>query len=94
MKLRQAKRNLTFLTSEVIDNCYYATYFHNESEPEILEIIEQAVELYNTLMYDMNHPAEKHNPKLVRKHYATIEQKMMSGVDELFEKISTICKNK
>lgn len=92
MKLRTAKNELTYLTSEVIDNCYMAIYFQPQAKDELTKLIQQAVDLYNNVLEQLNHPAEKKNAKLVKKHYSLVREKMFSGVDELFGKISELCK--
>ena len=48
--------------------------------------------LRNKLYDQVNHPADKQNKSLVRKHYAQVRRDMMSGVDGLFRKLSDICK--
>ena len=55
-------------------------------------MIEEAVEFRNELFVRANHPADKKNKSLVRKHYAQMRRDMMSRVDAMFEKLSGICK--
>ena len=55
-------------------------------------VIEEAVEFRNELFVRANHPADKKNKSLVRKHYAQMRRDMMSRVDAMFEKLSGICK--
>ena len=40
----------------------------------------------------VNNPAEKHNPSLVRKHYAYVRQQLVEKSEELWGKLSVICK--
>lgn len=90
--IRNTKKEVAYLTGEVISNCYMAIYFQSETvKDELLAIVEQAIELHNNLIEKINHPAEKHNPSLVRKHYRSIETQMIEEVDAMFEKISAIC---
>ena len=39
-----------------------------------------------------NHPADKQNKSLVKKHYAQMRRDMMTRIDALFGKLSDICK--
>ena len=91
-KLRTIKKDIAYLTGEVISNCYLALYFQGEGAQKDLEgLIVKAVELHNGLVERANHPAEKHNSRLVRKHYAGIRAELLSGVDGLFTDLSKIC---
>lgn len=90
--IRKTKKELTYLTGEVISNCYLALYFQGEEHKDaLIQVIDKAANLHNELMFAINHPVEKHNKSLVRKHYAHIEARMIDGVDTLFQEISTIC---
>lgn len=90
--LRTIKKNIAYQTGEVISNCYMALYFQGEETQEpITKVIEKAIELYTDLTQRANHPAEKHNAKLVRKHYTQIYVDLATGVDALFAEISEIC---
>lgn len=91
-KLRTIKKDIAYLTGEVISNCYLALYFQGEGvEDQISAIITRAVELHNSLIERANHPAEKHNTRLVKKHYAAVQADMLNGVDALFTGISAVC---
>ncbi len=90
--LRTIKKEINYLTSEIVSNCYLAVYFQGEESAEALSaIISKAVDMNNTLRDRANHPAEKHNTKLVRKHYAAIYADLLSTSDELFQEISAVC---
>ncbi len=90
--IRKSKKTVSYLIGEVISNSYLAMYFHPEAQGELLEVVSQAVDLHNSVIDKINHPIEKHNPSLVRKHYRAANAELLEGVDGLFEKISTICK--
>ncbi|MEG0602152.1 MAG: hypothetical protein RR980_05150 [Mucinivorans sp.] len=94
-KLRTIKKDIAYLTGEVISNSYLALYFQGQgSEDKLTAIINQAIELHNSLIERANHPTEKKNARLVRKHYASLRSELASGVDGLFGEISTICSSK
>lgn len=91
--IRGIKNDIDYLTSEVISDCYVALYFNGaDKRAEIVSLIEEAVAMRNALYERVNNPAEKHNKSLVKKHYAQIRREMMSGVDAMFEKLSSVCK--
>ncbi len=91
--IRRIKKDIDYLASEVISDGYMALYFNGaDKRADIIAVIEEAVELRNSLYERANNPVEKHNKSLVKKHYAQIRRDMMSGVDALFEKLSAVCK--
>ena len=67
-------------------------YFNVEKRDAIVSVIEEAVAMRNNLYEKVNNPADKQNKSLVRKHYAQIRRDMISGTDDLFRKLSDICK--
>lgn len=90
--IRKTKKEIAFVIGEVISNCNMALYFQPASaHVELVEVVESAIELHDTLIEAVNNPAEKHNKKLVKKHYCAIEDKLIADADVLFEKISAIC---
>ena len=93
--IRTIKKDLAYLVTAVISDAYVALYFQPASQRDaIFGLVEKAAELNNTLLDRINRPAEKHNPSLVKKHYAQIRREMTEGVEKLFEELSQICKTK
>ena len=90
--IRGIKNEIDYLVSEVISDGYMALYFNVEKRDAIVSVIEEAVAMRNNLYEKVNNPADKQNKSLVRKHYAQIRRDMISGPDDLFRKLSDICK--
>ena len=90
--IRGIKNEIDYLVSEVISDGYMALYFNVEKRDAIVSVIEEAVAMRNNLYEKVNNPADKQNKSLVRKHYAQIRRDMNSGTDDLFRKLSDICK--
>ena len=89
----ETKKDIDYLVSEVISNCYTCLYFHPEKgRAEIFSIIEDAVDLRNELIDKATNPAEPKNRSLVRKHYLALRNDMFTKIDELFERLSAACK--
>ena len=92
--IRTLKKDLAYLVNAVISDAYVALYFQPaEQRDAIFGLVEKAAELNNTLLDRINRPAEKHNPSLVKKHYAQIRREMTDGVEKLFEELSQVCKH-
>ncbi len=92
--VRMIKKDIDYLVSEVISDCYMTLYFHPGKRDGVLAVMQQAVDLRNKLISAANNPAEKNNPSLVKKHYAHIRRELMQTIDELFSKLSEVCKQK
>ncbi len=91
--VRGLKKDIDYLVSEVISDCYMSLCFKGEEKKDaVIAIIEEAVELRNSLIERANHPAEKNNKSLVKKHYAQVRRDMFSGIDSMFVKLSEACK--
>ena len=90
--LRNLKKDIDYLVDEVVCDCYLALYFNTEKRDAIMDVMEDAVDTRNEFYEMANHPAEKHNPSLVRKHYAQIRREMNEGVENLFAELSQACK--
>ncbi len=92
--VRMIKKDIDYLVGEVISDCYMTLYFHPAKQAGVVAIMQQAVELRNKLFTAANNPVEKNNPSLVRKHYAGVRRELMQSIDELFVKLSDLCKQK
>jgi hypothetical protein len=82
------KKDIDYLVDEVVTDAYLSLYFHPERKDEIVKIMEDVVTLRNSLIDKANHPVEKHNPSLVRKHYGQLRRDMFTGIDSLFVRLS------
>ena len=90
--LRQIKKQIDYVVNEVVYDCYLSLGFHPEQQEEIVTLMQQVVDMRNNLFELVNNPAEKHNPSLVRKHYSYVRQQLVERTDEIWGKLSEICK--
>lgn len=94
--VRKIKKEIDYLVSEVVSDCYTCLYLGAKGDAKkkekVISIIEKTVALRNELIQSANHPNEKHNPRLVRKHYQLLRSRMFDGIDEQFNALSKICK--
>lgn len=86
--LRGFKKDIDFVISEVIYDCYLSMYFHPEHRDKVMEVITDAVDTRNDLYSRANKPAEKHNKSLVKKHYKHLRTELVSKADDMFKKLS------
>lgn len=90
--VRMIKKDIEYLAEQVLSDCCLSTYFHPEKKKAILSIMQEVVDLRNNLFDRVNHPVEKHNKSLVKKHYAQVRKDLFLNIDELFKKLSDQCK--
>ena len=90
--LRDIKKEIDYTVNEVVYDCYLSLGFHPEKQDEIIALMQGTVDMRNNLMELVNNPAEKHNPSLVRKHYAYIRAQLVERTEEIWGKLSETCK--
>ncbi|MEA4867129.1 MAG: hypothetical protein EOM61_02740 [Bacteroidia bacterium] len=87
--LRIIKKDIDYLISEVISDCWTFLYTNpGKSSEEAVAIINDAVTLRNDLYNRVNKPGKEG----VKAHYKAINQDLLSGVDSLFHRISDMVK--
>lgn len=90
--LRDLKKEIDYRLEELVFDCDMAICFQPSREREIFELMQQAVEVRNTLFTKVNNPAEPHNASLVRRHYASLRREIVESFGNLFTKLSEINK--
>jgi hypothetical protein len=89
--VRELKKDIDYLIFEVISDCFVYSNVHSENKSdELTELISDAVEFRNDLIARVNNPDGKDNPKIVKAYYKSVEKDLITGVDKLFERLSTI----
>ena len=93
--VRGLKKDIDSLIFEVISDCFVFSGLHSDNKTdEVTAIITDAVELRNGLIVRINNPDGKDNPKIVKAHYKSVEKDLISGVDKLFNRLSSLTKKK
>ena len=87
--LRIIKKDIDYLISEVISDCWTFLYTNpGKSSEEAVAIINDAVILRNELIDRVN----SRQIENAKKHYKAINQDLLKGVDALFMRISALIK--
>lgn len=93
--IRQLKKDIDYLIFEVVSDCLVYSNLHPENKSDELSVlITDAVEFRNDLIARVNNPDGKDNPKIVKTYYKTVEKDLITGVDKLFERLSTLTAKK
>ena len=89
--LRVIKKDIDFLVSEVISDCWVFLYINEgKKKEEVIAIINEAVDLRNALYGKVNNP-DKEN---IKGHYKNVNKELFTGVDTLFQKVSKLAEKK
>ena len=93
--IRELKKDIDYLVFEVISDCFVYSNVHPDNKTdELTALISDAVEFRNDLIARVNNPDGKDNPKIVKAYYKAVQKDLLSGVDKLFERLSSISAKK
>jgi hypothetical protein len=93
--IRELKKDIDYLVFEVISDCFVYSNVHPDNKTdELTALISDAVEFRNDLIVRVNNPDGKDNPKIVKAYYKAVQKDLLSGVDNLFERLSSISAKK
>ncbi|MBI9058718.1 MAG: hypothetical protein JEZ01_13215 [Labilibaculum sp.] len=91
---RRLKKDIDFLSFEVISDCYNYNYLHPGKGEQVTEIVKDTIVSRNQLIARVNHPDGKDNPNLVKAYYKSVYTELFANVDESFKKLSALIKEK
>ena len=91
--VRELKKDIDYLVYEVISDCFVFSGLHPDMKSdEVTAIISDAVNFRNDLIARVNNPDGKDNPKIVKAYYKSVEKDLLTGVDKLFSRLSSMTK--
>jgi len=83
-KRRELKKDINYLTYELLEECFTYQYFHEELDIEQLnEVATKILDNRNNLVGRINHVDGKDNPKLVKTHFKKIRQDVAKSIEAL-----------
>lgn len=86
---RDIKKNIDYLISEVVSDCYTFKYlFPDKNQKEVDKIIKDTVDFRNELIKRVNHPDGKDNKKLIKNHYKKVNQDLFDNVDNYGDRLN------
>ena len=83
--VRNLKKDINFLTSELVTQAYMNQIFFKTSDEELVDQIKQALEFRNDLIAKVNHPDGKNNPKLIKSYFSMVRKEMVEKFGKLFD---------
>ena len=89
---KELKKDIRYLTEQVIiDALEVANTLNKEKDKKkVLDIIVEVANLHNQLISRTNHPDGKDDPKIVRSHYNSIMDDLMTSCNKAYEKLNKL----
>ena len=90
MNLRDIKKDIEFLIGDFVEDCLLFAMLHPEKDVTAVEsLINEASDLADSLFDKVNHPAKDVK---ARAYYNRIGAELLTGLDQLCEKLSALAK--
>lgn len=90
--IRQLKKEIEFLSSQLIGDCIDFIQTFNGKELEAMAVIDEIVVLHNSTVDKINNPDGKDNPQLVRAFYKQLKKDYIKGINEAYQRLETMVK--
>jgi hypothetical protein len=90
--IRQLKKEIEFLSSQLIGDCIDFVQTFNGKELEAMAVIDEIVVLHNSTVDKINSPDGKDNPKLVKAYYQKLKQEYVTGVNDAYKRLENLVK--
>lgn len=90
--IRQLKKEIEFLSSQIITDCIDFVQTFNGKEMEAMAVIDEIVILHNASVDKINNPDGKDNPKLVKAFYRQLKKEYVAGVNEAYKRLESLVK--
>lgn len=85
MNLRDIKKDIEYVLSAFVDDCYFfSTYNPSSSDEELSNLLDEAIDLYNELKDKVNVKIEGSK----RAYYNALRKEILEKTDALYTKLS------
>ena len=88
--IRNLKKEIAFLSSQVIGDSIDLVQAFNGKEQEAMAVIDDVVSLHNDMVGKVNSPDGKDNPKMVKAYYQRLKKDYISGINEAYKKLEDL----
>ncbi len=93
--IKNLKKDVNFLTSEVIETCLMKLSFDKATDSkELYNLIENFIDYRNETIQKLNNPDKRDKKITVKKYYDDIYDQFLQKVDQTFEKLNGSVKEK
>ena len=88
--IRQLKKEIAYLSSQMIGDCIDFVQTFNGKEMEVMAVIDEIVVLHNNTVDKINNPDGKDNPKLVKAFYQQTKKEYVAGINEAYKRLESL----
>ncbi|HOZ29688.1 MAG TPA: hypothetical protein PLL66_02115 [Bacteroidales bacterium] len=90
---RNLKKDINWLTDEVITDCLlYMEFNPDKNNEKLVEIVNEIITKRDELISKINKPTSKLDPKEVKKQYVEVVKTLFKTADNCFESLSKLSK--
>ena len=90
MNLRDIKKDIEYVLSAFVDDCYFiAAYNPNLSDDGLSDLLDEAIDLFNDLKDKVNIPAEGSK----KAYFNGLRKELLEKTDDLYTKLSELVKD-
>ncbi|HNV82041.1 MAG: hypothetical protein WBI34_10840 [Tenuifilaceae bacterium] len=91
--IRNIKKDIDFLVSEVISDCYtYMMLYNRKNEEKVVGIINDLIISRNKLIERVNNPDKDLDTKQLKQHFKGIYTDLFNFIDSSFSQLSELSK--
>jgi hypothetical protein len=90
--IRRLKKEIEFLSSQVIGDSIDFIQTFNGKELEAMAVIDEIVALHNSTVDKINNPDGKDNQKLVKEFYRQLKKQYIEGINESYQRLESLIK--
>jgi len=93
--IRTLKKEIDTGIYEVISDCLtFSAMNLKYHQSDVLDLISEAVMFRNNLFKKINSPVSGNDKAKMKKHFQEIRKEFVTGIDELFGRLSSLSKKK
>ncbi len=90
-KLRDLKKDIDYLTSEIIAEAYTVSLLFPEvKEDKVDGVLQKAIQMNQEFISRVNHPNGKDNPKLVKQYFKQLHKDLLTAYNGLVDEVNTL----
>lgn len=89
--IRNLKKDLSYIASEVVAECYFIKNTHPEiTKKDIEELLGEITQMYVETISRANHPDGKNNRKIVKTYYDTLIKDFLIRSEAVLAKLEKL----
>ena len=88
---REIKKDVNYLCYEVVYECMiFLEHTPSLNQENVYEIIYDAVDLRNDLIFRINHPEQNNSPSVAAGHYRQLREDLYDGTIAMIERLNSL----